>query len=96
MEKITAMTRPKMARTIDSTSASRSRKSIRARLLISLPAICPSVRPSFRMDTTSAPKSCTAPMKIDPSTTHSSAGSQPQNTAIAGPTMGPVPAMLVK
>jgi hypothetical protein len=29
-------------------------------------------------------------MKIDPSKTHSSAGSQPQKTAIAGPTIGPV------
>ncbi len=35
-------------------------------------------------------------MKIDPNTTQSNAGSQPQNTAIAGPTIGPVPAMLVK
>ena len=35
-------------------------------------------------------------IKIDPSNTHSRAGNQPQNTAMAGPTMGPVPAMLVK
>ena len=47
-------------------------------------------------ETTKAPKSCTAPMKIDPNNTHSNAGSQPQKTAMAGPTIGPVPAMLVK
>ncbi len=35
-------------------------------------------------------------MKIDPKRTQSRAGSQPQKTAIAGPTIGPVPAMLVK
>ena len=28
--------------------------------------------------------------------THSNAGNHPQKTAIAGPTIGPVPAMLVK
>ena len=35
-------------------------------------------------------------MKIEPKTTQSSAGSQPHITAIAGPTIGPVPAMDVK
>ena len=35
-------------------------------------------------------------MKIAPKTTHSSAGSQPQKTAIAGPTMGAAPATEVK
>jgi hypothetical protein len=35
-------------------------------------------------------------MKMLPKITHNSAGSQPQKTAIAGPTIGPVPAMLVK
>ena len=60
------------------------------------PAASPMVWPRLRRLTTSEPKSWTAPTKIDPSTTHSSAGSQPQKTAIAGPTIGPVPAMLVK
>ena len=54
------------------------------------------VCPLLRNDTTSDPRSCTAPMKIDPNTTQSSAGSQPHITAMAGPTIGPVPAMLVK
>ena len=40
---------------------------------------------------TSAPKSCTAPTKMPPSTTHSIAGSQPQMTAMAGPSMGDSP-----
>ena len=35
-------------------------------------------------------------MKIEPSTTHNSAGTQPHMMAIAGPTIGPVPAMEVK
>ena len=42
------------------------------------------------------PKSCTAPMKMEPMRTHRRAGSQPQMMAMAGPTMGPVPAMEVK
>ena len=50
----------------------------------------------LRMDTTSAPKSWTAPTRIDPSKTQTRAGSQPHITAIAGPTIGPVPAMDVK
>ena len=43
-----------------------------------------------------APKSCTAPMKIVPSTTQSTAGTHPQYTAIHGPMMGAAPAMEVK
>ena len=43
-----------------------------------------------------APKSCTAPIKIDPKTTQRSAGTQPHMMAMAGPTIGPVPAMEVK
>ena len=35
-------------------------------------------------------------MKIDPNNTQSRAGNQPQITAKAGPTMGPVPAIDVK
>ena len=51
----------------------------------------PSDIPRARMETTRAPKSCTAPMKIAPSTTHSIAGSQPQMTAMAGPSIGERP-----
>ena len=56
----------------------------------------PTVWPLLRIETTSAPKSWTAPMKIDPKTTQSNAGTQPHITAIAGPTIGPVPAIEVK
>ena len=47
------------------------------RLLIMSPAISPIERPWLRKDTTSAPKSCTAPMKIEPTTTQIKAGSHP-------------------
>ena len=43
------------------------------------------------MDTASALKSWTAPTKIAPSTIHSMAGSQPQMTAMAGPSIGDNP-----
>ena len=71
-------------------------KSSLARGEIIRPAICPTVWPRFRSETTKAPKSCTAPIKTQPNKTHSKAGNHPQNTAMAGPTIGPVPAMLVK
>ena len=45
---------------------------------------------------TKAPKSWTAPKKIEPKNTQSAAGIQPQIIAIAGPTMGPKPAIEVK
>ena len=49
--------------------------------------------PRLRIDTTSAPKSWTAPMNSVPNTTHSIPGSQPQITAMAGPSMGASPAI---
>ena len=45
---------------------------------------------------TSAPKSCAAPIKIVPKTTHKIAGNQPQYTAIHGPIIGAAPAIDVK
>lgn len=56
----------------------------------------PTVCPRLRNETTRAPKSCTAPIRMEPKSTQSRAGSHPQMTATAGPTMGPVPAMDVK
>ena len=50
----------------------------RARPLSTVPATSAIERPFSRTLTTSAPKSCTAPMKIAPSTTQIRAGSQPQ------------------
>ena len=94
--KTLAMTRPKMARTMVSERIRISRKRSLALGLITRPAMSPTVRPRLRRLTTRAPRSWTAPMKMDPRTTHSRAGSQPQRMAMAGPTMGPVPAMEVK
>ena len=91
-----AITNPKIARTTVSDKNRMARNSTRARGLIKRPAISPTVWPRFRSDTTNAPKSCTAPIKIEPKNTQIRAGSQPQKTATAGPTIGPVPAMLVK
>ncbi len=48
------------------------------------------------MEIINEPKSWTAPIIIEPTKTQISAGSHPQITAIAGPTMGPVPAMEAK
>ena len=56
----------------------------------------PIERPLWRLEIHRALKSCTAPAKTVPSTTHRKAGSQPQITAIAGPTIGAAPATDVK
>ena len=50
----------------------------------------------LRTLTQTAPKSCTPAKKIVPTVTQMKAGSQPQMTAIAGPTMGAKPATAVK
>jgi hypothetical protein len=71
------------------------RKSVRTRGLITSPAISPIEAPRWRRLITSAEKSWTAPMKTVPSATQSRAGSQPQMTAMAGPTIGAAPAMEV-
>ena len=60
------------------------------------PVMSPMDLPSWRIDRTRAPKSCTAPAKIDPKTTQSRAGTHPHITPSTGPTMGPVPAIDVK
>ena len=52
--------------------------------------------PSLRIEMTRQEKSCTAPMKMEPKKTHNIAGTQPQMIPIAGPTIGPVPAIEVK
>ncbi len=93
---MTAITSPKMAITTISTKNSTIRNRTRARGEIIRPAMSPIDWPRDRSDTTRAPKSCTAPMNMEPSNTHNSAGSQPQNIAMAGPTIGPVPAIDVK
>ena len=85
-----------MAKTIVRDINRTNKKKIFALGVIIRPAISPTVCPRFLIEITKAPKSCTAPMKIEPRITHKRAGNHPQNTAIAGPTIGPVPAILVK
>ena len=70
-----------------------SRKMPLARRPMRSSATLPMLMPRCRIETTSALKSCTAPMKRVPRTTHSMPGSQPQITAIAGPSMGASPAI---
>ena len=64
-----------------------------ARLPMRLSAMAPMERPLARAETTRAPKSWTQPTKMAPPTTQSMAGSQPQITAMAGPSMGDSPVM---
>ena len=51
----------------------------------------------WRIDPTSAAKSCIEPMKMQPITIHQSAGSQPNiDAARIGPAMGPAAEMAEK
>ena len=52
-----------------------------------------SVWPLWRSDANKLPKSCMAPKKMPPMSTHSSTGTQPNTAAWMGPLMGPAPAM---
>ena len=69
------------------------RKRVRTLGEISVSLILPMLCPLWCTETTSEPRSCTAPMNTDPSTTHRTAGTQPQITAMAGPSIGAAPAM---
>lgn len=90
------MTTPKMAMTIQSAKKMISMKRNLTRGLMMLPAMSPMERPWFRKEITIEPKSCTAPMKMEPIRIQTSAGTQPQMMAMAGPTIGPVPVIEVK
>ena len=70
-----------------------SKKIPLARRPIRSSATLPMLIPRWRIEMTSAPKSCTAPMKSVPRTTQSMPGSQPQITAMAGPSIGAKPAI---
>ncbi len=96
MLKTMAMTRPKTAITIHSSRKTIRKKKNRVRLLTYLEVYSEMDFPWLRMEMISAPKSCTAPMTTLPTNTHNRAGTHPQMMAIAGPTMGPVPAIEVK
>ena len=90
------MIKAKTASTIQISREMISMKSARTRGLITRPAISPMEWPRLRRLITRAEKSWTAPIITVPTVTHSRAGSQPQITAMAGPTMGAAPAMEVK
>ena len=68
-----------------------ARNSTFARAPMTPSATLPMDWPFARMETTSAEKSCTQPTKTAPKTTHSMAGTQPQMTATAGPSIGANP-----
>jgi hypothetical protein len=84
------------ASTIQIRNETMSRKSARTRGLMTPPAISPIECPRCRRLMTRAEKSWTAPIITVPIVTQSRAGTQPQMTAIAGPTIGAAPAMDVK
>ncbi len=87
------MMKAKTASTIQIRKEMISRKSVRARAPITWPAMSQMERPWLRRLITRAEKSWTAPIRTVPTATQSIAGSQPQITAMAGPTMGAAPAM---
>lgn len=72
------------------------RNRVRERGLITLLVNVPMFWARFLTETTMEPKSCTPAAKTVPSTTHSKAGTHPQKTAMAGPTIGAAPATDVK
>jgi hypothetical protein len=87
------MMKAKTASTIQIKKQMMSRNSVRTRGPITLPAMSPIERPRFRRLITRDEKSWTAPMKTVPTATQRIAGSHPQITARAGPTIGAAPAM---
>jgi len=90
------ITAAKAPLTISRTRKITTRNRLRPREPISRPLSMPTDWPLLRALAQSAPKSCTPAKKIVPSTTQRNAGTQPQITAIAGPTIGAAPATEVK
>ena len=91
-----AIIKANIAMTIHNSKNMISRNSVRTRRLIMSAVKSPRDFPFPRREITRAPKSCTAPIKIDPKNTQIKAGTHPQIRAIAGPTIGPNPAIEVK
>jgi hypothetical protein len=87
------MMKANTARTIQIRNEMMSRKSVFVRGEMTPPVMSPIERPRFRRLIASAAMSWTAPMNSVPSATQRRAGSQPQMTASAGPTMGAAPAI---
>ncbi len=73
-----------------------SRNNMRTRGLIISTVRSPKDLPLPRMEIIKEPKSWIAPMNIEPKNTQIKAGIQPQIIAMAGPMIGPNPAIEVK
>ncbi len=91
-----AMAKAKTALTSQIRKKITRRNSVRERGPMKRSLRLPTVCPPWRIESTRAPKSWVAPMKITPTTTHTSAGSHPQTMAMAGPRMGAAPATEAK
>ena len=72
------MAMAKTASTNHPSTSTKQRNMMRARGVMVFDAMSAMERPCSRALATSAPKSCTAPMKSVPKTTHVRAGNQPQ------------------
>jgi hypothetical protein len=91
-----AMITAKTALTMRRSRKITTRKSVRERPEITSSVSEPMERALWRAEIQRVAKSWTPAKKMVPKITHSSAGSHPQKTAIAGPTMGAAPAIEVK
>ncbi len=91
-----AITTPNTALTISSTRKMTIMNTLRARPPTTSPVSAPTDLARLRTLAQIAPLSWTPAKKMVPSTTQRKAGSQPQITAMAGPTMGAAPATEVK
>ncbi len=91
-----AMTTAKTALTISSSRKITIMKMLRARVPTTSPVSAPTDLALLRTLAQIAPASWTPAKKIVPKMTHRKAGTQPQMTAMAGPTMGAAPATEVK
>ena len=90
------MTTAKTALTMSSSRKITIMNSVRARWLTTSPVREPTERAWLRMLAQMDPKSCTPAKNMVPRMTQRNAGSQPQMTAIPGPTIGAAPATAVK
>ena len=91
-----AMTMAKTALTIKSSRKMTIMNSVRVRFDTTTSVRAPIERALWRAEIHRVPKSWMPAKKMVPRTTHRSAGSHPQKTAIAGPTIGAAPATEVK
>ena len=91
-----AMTTANAALTMSSSRKMITRKRLRPFRPMYLPDSVPMLCPRCLPEAHRAPKSCIPAMNTVPMVTHRKAGTHPQITAMAGPTMGAAPATEVK